>query len=131
MADAGRMGDVAAVDSYDPFSAEQFVNPLVDRMGRGLAQTVLAPGQLAQPNPYQPGGAQASDPYASELASWYDDQTRLQGCTRSIWGHDTALQMVGARPWAASRRAAERLCWDPLPSGAHRKVAIEKAPEAK
>ena len=87
-----RMGDLAAVDSYDPFAAEQFVNPAVDAIGRGLAQTVMAPGQLMQPNPYQPGGAQAGDPYASELASWYDDQ-RDKGAVD--WGRDTAMQMAG------------------------------------
>jgi hypothetical protein len=87
-----RMGDLADQSSYDPFAAEQFVNPAVDAMGRGLAQTVMAPGQLMQPNPYQPGGAQASDPYASELASWYDDQ-RDKGAVD--WGRDTAMQMAG------------------------------------
>ena len=37
MADAGRMGDLADQSSYDPFAAEQFVNPVVDAMGRGLS----------------------------------------------------------------------------------------------
>ena len=100
---ADRMGDVAAIDSYDPFAAEQFVNPVVDAMGRGLAQTVMAPGQLMQPNPYQEGGAQASDPYASELASWYDDQ-RDKGAVD--WGRDTALGMVGSPGLAGGMEGA-------------------------
>ena len=56
---ADRMGDVADVSSYDPFAAETFVNPVVDAMGRGVAHTVMAPGQLMQPNPYQEGGDQS------------------------------------------------------------------------
>ena len=43
-----RMGDLADQSSYDPFAAEQFVNPAVDAMGRGLAQTVMAKGPAHQ-----------------------------------------------------------------------------------
>ena len=115
MADAGRMGDLADQSSYDPFAAEQFVNPVVDAMGRGLAQTVMAPGQLMQPNPYQEGGDQSKDPYASELASWYDDQ-RDKGAVD--WGRDTALGMVGSPGLAGGMEGAT------LGSG------IAKAPKA-
>lgn len=42
MADEGRMGDVAAVDSYDPFAAEQFVpQPIADALP-GVAQADYA-----------------------------------------------------------------------------------------
>ena len=103
MPDQGRMGDVADQSSYDPFAAEQFVNPVVDAMGRGLAQTVMAPGQLMQPNPYADGGAQSKDPYASELASWYDDQ-RDKGAVD--WGRDTALGMIGSPGLAGGMEGA-------------------------
>jgi hypothetical protein len=67
-----RMGELASEDSYDPFAAEQFVNPAVKAVMGGLADTVKVPGQMMAPNPYPPGSEEASFYDASKTAKAVD-----------------------------------------------------------
>src|SRR4051812_28966406 len=77
------MGDLADLDSYDPFDAEKFANPAIAPVMGGLAQMVQTPGELMKPNPY---------PEGSEEADFYN-ASKKQAATD--WAPGMALNTMG------------------------------------
>jgi hypothetical protein len=79
--------EIAAMRVRRPYQGvqprESAIPGIASAVAEGLAEDVMTPGRLMQPNPYPPG---------SEEADWYNDQ-RMQGGDK--WARGMALNTMG------------------------------------